>query len=220
MLAPQLEYRKADGSWQIWGELGFPAGLPRTMTRDVTELIKLGNGRFRIRTNMQIYWDQIVLARQTPAADLQTHQLPMATAVLRHRGFAQEILPDGKLPIVYDDERLEPVPMAKWSGSLTRLGDVADLLRDHDDRFVLCGPGDEIEIAFDASKLPPLREGFTRSFVLRTWGYCKDSSLFTVTGALVHPLPFRGMDNYPPREPPSSRMVDYDRQWNQRLIGK
>jgi hypothetical protein len=220
MLAPQLEYRKADGAWQTWGELGFPAGLPRTMTRDVSELIKLGHGRFRIRTNMQIYWDQIVLARQLPAAELQTTILPMASAVLRHRGFAQEILPDGKLPIVYDDERLEPVAIAKWSGRLTRLGDVAELLQDHDDRFVLCGPGDEIEIAFDASKLPPLREGYTRSYVLRTWGYCKDSSLFTVTGAAVYPLPFRSMGNYPPREATPPGVIEYDRQWNQRRIGR
>lgn len=220
MLAPQLEYRMADGTWKTWGELGFPAGLPRTMTRDVSELIKLGNGRFRIRTNMQIYWDQIVLARQLPPGELQTTALPLASAVLRHRGFAQEILPDGKLPIVYDDERLEPVAIAKWSGRLTRLGDVAELLQDHDDRFVLCGPGDEIEIAFDAGRLPPLREGYTRSFVLRTWGYCKDSSLFTVTGAAVEPLPFRDMGNYPPRKAPASRIVEYDRQWNQRQIGR
>ena len=221
LLGPQLEYATSDGKWKTWGELGFPAGLPRTMTRDVTELIQLGKGRFRIRTNMQVFWDQIALGRQIP--DAGSHRVTSMTvgdAVLRNRGFAQEILPDGKPPIAYDDDRIEPVTVTPWKGRLTRLGDVTDLVREHDDRFALCGPGDEIEIAFDASKLPPLPEGHVRSFVLKTWGYCKDSSLFTATGAEVHPLPFRGMSAYPPREPLPQRIVDYDRQWNHRQIGK
>ncbi len=220
MRAPQLEYRKPEGQWQTWGELGFPAGLPRTMTRNVTELIKLGKGRFRIRTNMQVYWDQVALGRQLPSKELLAETLPIAFAELQHRGFAQEVLPNGALPIVYDDMRLEPVAIAPWKGRLTRLGNVTELLHERDDRFVLCGPGDEIEIAFDAARLPPLREGFTRSFVLRTNGYCKDSSLFTATGAAVEPLPFHGMESYPPRRPPPRHVIEYDRQWNRRPIGR
>ena len=61
-----------EGKWRVWGELGFPAGLPRTMTRDVTELI--GAGRFRLRSNMQVYWDQIVLARQI--AEREARRIP------------------------------------------------------------------------------------------------------------------------------------------------
>ena len=33
--------------------------------------------------------------------------------------------------------------------------------------------------------------------MLRTWGYCKDCSPFTATGATIEPLPFRAMGNYP-----------------------
>jgi len=42
-----------------------------------------------------------------------------------------------------------------------------------------------------------LPAGWTRSFVLRTHGYCKDTATTTVTGGAVGPLPFRAMPNYP-----------------------
>ena len=41
------------------------------------------------------------------------------------------------------------------------------------------------------------REGWKRSFVLRTWGYCKDCAPFTATGDTVEPLPFKAMRTYP-----------------------
>ena len=61
-------------------------------------------------------------------------------------------------------------------------GSVAPLA---DDRFVLIGPGDELTAEFDAGKLPPVKPGYVRSFVLRTHGYCKDSSLYTATSGDV-----------------------------------
>ena len=92
----------------------------------------------------------------------------------------------------------EPVAVTRWAGRLTKLGDVTDLLRAADDRFVLCGPGDELTVRFDAAGLPEVPAGWRRSFVLRTWGYCKDTAPFTATGSTVEPLPFRAMRNYPP----------------------
>jgi hypothetical protein len=109
----------------------------------------------------------------------------------------QEVYPDGRPPVAYDDSKTEPVAVTRWKGNLTRLGDVTELLTAADDRFVLCGPGDEVTVRFDASKLPELPAGWTRSFVLRSWGYCKDTALTTVTGGEVGPLPFRAMANYP-----------------------
>ena len=224
MLPPTLELPTAEGTWKMWGELGFPAGLPRTMTRDATGLIPTGGGKFRIRTNMQIYWDQLFIARLLEEKETRDRSvvttLPVGQATLRNRGFAQEILPDGKPPIAYEDERTEPVAITRWKGRLTKLGDVTELLKDRDDRFVLCGPGDEIEIGFDARRLPALPKGWQRSFVLRTTGYCKDTSPFTATGGTVGPLPNRGMPNYPPTGQPSAAQQKYDREWNTRQIGR
>ena len=98
------------------------------------------------------------------------------------------------------------------SGKLTRYGDVADLLRADDDRLCVVGPGDEVRLEFDAKGLPPLPEGWTRSYVLRSFGYCKDADPFTATSDTVEPLPWRGMPAFPfgsdvkrPADPPMRR---------------
>ena len=48
------------------------------------------------------------------------------------------------------------MPTTGFTGYLTRLGDVTELLRARDDRFVIFGPGEEITLGFDARKLPEL----------------------------------------------------------------
>lgn len=196
---PVLERIAADGkTWEPLGDLGFPAGLPRVMTRELAGFAPAGKCVLRIRTNMQVFWDQVYLARAEDfGATAKVTPLEVAGADLAHRGFMQEVYPDGRPPAAYDDARTEPVAVTKWKGNLTRLGDVTELLRGADDRFAICGPGDEITVRFDATKLPPLPAGWKRSFVLRSWGYCKDAAPTTVTGGQVGPLPFRGMPNYP-----------------------
>lgn len=192
---PVLE--RFDGAkWVPVCDLGFPAGLPRVMTRELPADFR--GGKLRISTNMQVYWDQVTLAQAEDANAVgKVTTLDVTRADLANRGFMQEIYPNGRPPIAYDDAKTESVAVTAWKGKLTRLGDVTELLRAADDRFVLCGPGDEITIQFDAKGLPPLPAGWSRSFVLRTWGYCKDTSVTTVTGGQVGPLPFRAMPNYP-----------------------
>ncbi|MEA2629935.1 MAG: hypothetical protein QOE66_154, partial [Chloroflexota bacterium] len=111
-------------------------------------------------------------------------------------------------PLLYDYDHVEPAPLARMSGRLTRYGDVARLLRTDDDQSCLVGPGDEVRLDFDAGRVPELPEGWTRSFVLRAVGYCKDADPFTAAGDDVGPLPWRGMPAYPfgpggerPRDP-------------------
>jgi hypothetical protein len=198
MVTPVLEKLGPDGRWQSLGEIGFPAGLPRVMTAEVRGLAGKKSCRLRIRTNVQIYWDQIYLAVPVGAdGRMRVVGLDVERATLAHRGFMREVVPANGGPVNYDDEHTEPVAVTRWQGRLTRTGDVTDLLRRDDDRFVLCGPGDEITVEFDARNLPALPDGWVRSFVLRTRGYCKDASPFTLTGGCVGPLPFRGMKNYP-----------------------
>jgi hypothetical protein len=114
------------------------------------------------------------------------------------------------------------VAVTKWRGRLTRTGDVTELLATDDDRHVICGPGDEVTAEFDASSLPPLPRGWKRSFVLRSWGYCKDAAPTTVTGGSVGPLPHRAMPRFPydpAKEPLPAALTDYDRIWNTRPAG-
>jgi tetratricopeptide (TPR) repeat protein len=246
--APVLERRRPDGAWEtLVAEAGFPAGLPRMTTLDVTGKLIGPRCTLRLRTNMHVFWDQIFVApvvdrepchRDVPARPsrpsspstqprtperMRTTILPVSHATLEERGCMQEFSPDGRQPTLYDYHRLERVPVTRQAGRLTRLGAVTELLQAADDRFVIFGPGDEVTIRFDARTLPPLPGGWTRSFVLRTRGYCKGCGPFIVTGDTVEPLPFRAMTRFPygPEEsyPRTPRHLDYLRNYNTREVG-
>jgi Tfp pilus assembly protein PilF len=213
---PKLE-RLGGGKWAPVCDLGFPAGLPRVMTRELPADFR--GGKLRISTNMQVYWDRVYLARAEDAEKVgKVTTLDVARADLAARGFMQEVYPDGRPPVAYDDARTEPVAVTKWKGKLTRLGEVTELLRAADDRFVICGPGDEVTARFDARGLPELPPGWKRSFVLRTRGYCKDASVTTVTGGQVGPLPFAAMPNYPDFGGVKPPITDADK-WHTRPAG-
>ena len=80
------------------------------------------------------------------------------------------------------------------------------------------GRGEEIALEFDAAGLPPLPPDWTRTLVLHAEGYCKDMDLYTAFPDTVGPLPFRGMENYPPGATAGSDrpMNETQRLWNTR----
>ncbi len=215
---PVLERRRDDGSWELIDpHPGYPAGLPRMMTVDLTG--KVGGSRcvLRLTTNMECYWDQAFVAVPDPASGLRTTSLPVARASLGDRGYLREGSPDGRLPLLYEYDHVDPAPLARMGGFLTRHGDVARLLAADDDRLCTVGPGDEVRLEFDVAGLPDPPAGWTRSFVLRSIGYCKDADPFTAGSDAVGPLPWRGMPPFPfgpegerPRDPAySAYLLEY-----------
>ncbi len=112
----------------------------------------------RIKTNMECYYDQAFIAvrdRQAEAS-LRVTTLPVARASLGHRGYTREVSPDGRQPLIYDYDYVDPAPLARMAGKLTRYGDVARLLQADDDQLCVVGPGDEVRIEFDAGRPAPL----------------------------------------------------------------
>jgi tetratricopeptide (TPR) repeat protein len=223
---PAIERLGPDGAWQtIEPHAGYPAGLPRMMTLDLTG--KLGGGRcvLRIKTNMECYYDQAFVAVRDRSAEkaLRVKSLPVARAVLGYRGYTREVSPDGEQPLLYDYEHIDPAPLARLSGKLTRFGDVAALLQKDDDQLCLVGPGDELRVEFEARDLPELAPGWTRSYVFRSFGYCKDADPFTAGGDAVEPLPWRGMPPYPfdrgVTRPPDAAYESYLRAYQTRPAG-
>ncbi len=98
---PAIERRRDDGSWEvIEPHAGYPAGLPRLMTLDLTG--KLGGPRcvLRIKTNMECYYDQAFVAvrDRAPRRRSASRRLPVARAVLGYRGYTREVSPDGEQP--------------------------------------------------------------------------------------------------------------------------
>jgi len=58
-------------------------------------------------------------------------------------------------------------PYARAAGNYTRYGDVFDLLRASDDRFVVFGSGEGLKLDFDPQQLPTLASGMgSRLFLL------------------------------------------------------
>ena len=195
---PVLERLGTDGTWvTIEADPGYPAGMERATTLELTGKLVGPTCSLRLRTNMDIAWDRAFVAKIEADAGIQVTELPVSGAILSHRGYLREISPDGRNPLIYDYEYVDPAPLAPLVGKLTRFGDVAELLRGDDDHLCVVGPGDEVRVEFDAELAPALRPGWSRSYVLRTVGYCKDADPFTGGSDEVGPLPWRGMPDYP-----------------------
>jgi hypothetical protein len=107
-------------------------------------------------------------------------------------------------------------------GRYTREGDVRELLLKTDDMFVISKPGDEISLSFDARRLPPIRAGWTRTFLLYADGYSKEMDINSASPDQVSPLPFHGMTRYPypdtERYPMTAARRAYFEKYNTRLV--
>ena len=197
---PHLQVIGTDGEWETAvAELSFPSGKNKTIVQDLTGLFSTPDHRVRIRTNMNIYWDEVFISVGTPAAPTRLTVLEPAAADLRYRGFSREYRKGGRSgPPWFDYGTVSEEP--RWRpivGRYTRYGDVLPLVGEADDRYPIMAPGDELALRFDAGGLPDLPEGWTRDFVIYTEGWLKDADMNTAAGWKVGPLPFHGMSRYP-----------------------
>ena len=227
MVPPSLQIENS-GEWRtIINEIGFPVGRPQTVVVDLTGKVPASTRRVRIVTTMRIYWDRIEVGTLDNAAKVTTTRLGALSSQLRWRGFSAENAPDGREPYVFDYDRVSPFsPWKQMIGRYTREGDVLDLLTRADDRFVIGRPGDEVALSFDASRLPPLPAGWTRTFLLHADGFSKEMDLNSASPDEVEPLPYRGMKRYPyaPADAPASMNSeayrDYVARYNTRIVKK
>jgi hypothetical protein len=172
---------------------------------------------------MEVYWDRIAIGRDLACEEsppLVRHLAPRR-ALLRRCGYPREEFRHDRAPPAYDYERRDRgLHFRNLAGDYTRWGEVRELLAAIDDRFVIFGQGEEITLEFDATGLPPA-EG-ERTYVLRTFGYCKDRDVYTGHSGRVKPLPFRAMSAYPypPGEayPRGEEHARYRREWNTRRV--
>jgi hypothetical protein len=221
-ISPYVEAEMPDGTWQrIPGEAGFPAGLERTIVVDLSGKLPAGVRRIRLMTNLQIYWDQ-VLIDQSEDARVLTNEVPLASATLHFRGYPTQI--DGANPgdLDYDYERVSLTgPFQRERGSYTHMGDVTPLLTGVDDRFAILGSGEEIRAEFDTSKLPVLPDHWKRDYFFYANGYVKDMDWWDASPFTVAQLPFHGMTAYPypagEAYPSDAGALEYQLNWNDRF---
>ncbi len=223
-ISPYIEAQMPDGTWKrVIDEMGFPAGLPRTITVDLTGKLPAGAQRIRITTNLQIYWDQ-VLVDNGPAREkeVRTTELPLAAATLGFRGYPRQV--DGATPgdlTYYYDQASTTGPFSRFRGSYTEYGDVTPLLTSIDNRFVVFGTGEDIDAEFDTATLPPLPQGWKRDYFFYANGFVKDMDFYEATPFTVADLPFHGMSTYPysaaQHYPDDAQANRYRLEWNDRF---
>lgn len=224
-VTPSVEVRDARGRWQtIHPGIGFPSGKDKTIIIDLAGKFPTADHHVRIRTNMQIYWDQAFVARTLPTSASKVTTLAPQSAELRHRGFSRMYRKGGRYgPYWFDyDDVTDTLPWRPITGAFTRFGDVLPLLRNPDDMYVVMAPGDAMSVEFDASSARTLPQGWRRDFLLYTDGWIKDSDLNTAHGTTVGPLPFHGAKSYPygptDRYPTDSLRQRYLREYNTRVV--
>jgi len=220
-ISPYVEALNPNGKWKrVIDDMGFPAGGPRTMTADLTGRLPRGTQKIRITTNLQVYWDNILVSRTPQSgngrhpersrssggakdlaindADLRLTAVPLLHADLEFHGYPYKIegLPPGNVKYIYEKASATG-PYTRPFGTYTRYGDVLPLLTSLDDKLAVFGSGDEVRLDFDPSKLPLLPKGWVRDYFFAANGYEKDMDFYAAAGNYVAPLPFLSMGDYP-----------------------
>jgi tetratricopeptide (TPR) repeat protein len=221
-ISPYVEAQRPDGTWvTIPGEAGFPAGLERTIVVDLTGKLPAGTHKIRLVSNLEIYWDQVLIDNR-PEAETRTTEVPLALATERFRGYPTQI--EGKSPgdLDYDYDRVSLTgPFQHQRGSYTHFGDVTALVKGIDDRYAIFGSGEEIATEFDASKLPALPQHWKRDYFFYANGYVKDMDWWDAMPFTVSQLPFHGMSAYPypasEKFPDDANSIDYQLKYNDRF---
>jgi tetratricopeptide (TPR) repeat protein len=196
---PYVEAMDENGKWvRVVDDMGFPAGLTRTMVADLTGKLRPGTRYIRITTNLKIYWDRIRVDNSDANLPFHATEVPLAGADLRFRGYPRvvEHNPKNDLTYIYEDVSLTG-PYTRQLGNYTRYGDVLPLVRAADDEYVIFGSGDEVAVDFDATHLPELPAGWTRDYFFFADGFAKDMDFYAAHGDTVSPMPFHTPVPYP-----------------------
>ena len=221
---PYVEALTDPGKWvRVVEDMGFPAGLSRTMVADLTGKLPEGTRFIRITTNLRIYWDRIRVDNSPADLPYKLTEVPLANAGLEFRGYPRVVEGDpvNDLTYVYEDVSATG-PYARQTGNYTRYGDVTPLLNATDDKYVIFGSGDEVTVDFDPSGLPPVAEGWVRDYFFYANGFAKDMDFYAAYGDTVSPMPFHTPIPFPYPAgiayPEDKSHLEYELEFNTRGV--
>jgi hypothetical protein len=224
VMMPSLEVRDARGRWTTaMANIGFPSGKNKTVVVDLAGTFPTSDHHVRIRTNLQIYWDQAFVSSDVTTAPVRVSELKPLSADLHFRGYSRTYRKGGRYgPFWFDyNDVSREHPWRPITGAFTRYGDVLPLLRSADDMYVIMAPGDETTLQFDAASATSLPPGWKRDFLLYTDGWIKDADMNTAFGNTVGPLPFHAIQQYPyaagESYPTDAAHERYLREYNTRM---
>ena len=222
VIAPYVEALDANNKWtRVVEDMGFPAGLERTMITDLTGKLPAGTQRIRIVSNLKIYWDAIRIDQTPDVREISTAEVPLARASLEFLGYPREIRLTPASDTTYSfTNRSMTGPYAHAEGNYTRYGDVLDLLTAADDRFVVFGSGEGVKLDFDPRSLPALPAGWVRDYFFYANGFEKDLDFYAAYAFSVEPLPRHSLLSYPypsgQEYPSDAQHLGYQLEYNTR----
>jgi tetratricopeptide (TPR) repeat protein len=199
VIPPYVEALNASGKWvRVVDDMGFPAGLERTMVTDLTGKLPPGTRRIRIVNNLKIYWDAIRVDQTEQSEHTRVSEVPLTRASLDFLGYPKEIrlTPASDTKYSYS-QRSMTGPYARAAGNYTRYGDVYDLLHKSDDKFVVFGSGEGVKLDFASESLPALPAGWVRDYFFYADGFEKDLDFYAAHAFTVEPLPRHSTVSYP-----------------------
>jgi tetratricopeptide (TPR) repeat protein len=196
-----VEVPDGHGGWKTAkANLGFPAGRKKTVLFNLTGIFHPGTPRrVRLRTNLEIYWDCIEWAQGESSAEVKTRELDPEVADLHYRGYSTIDRPDAGAPEVPNYYEILGTKQ-RWRdliGYYTRYGDVRELLKNIDDRYVIVNSGDEMSLRF--AEQPPPPAGWLRDFIIVGDGWIKDGDFNSTFSKTVLPLPYHAKQEYESR---------------------
>jgi hypothetical protein len=226
LIMPSLEVRDARGQWTTAAPIGFPSGKDKTIVVDLSGKFPTRDHHVRIRTNLQIYWDQAFVGRNLASPATRITSLPSRSADLHARGYSRTYrkagatVPGGSTMTASARRRCGGRSRARSRVS----ADVRSLLGQSDDMYVIMAPGDEATLGVRRRVGGRVLHGWTRDFLLYSDGWIKDSDLNTAFGTTVAPLPFHAIREYPyaagESYPTDSTHRAYLRDYNTRAVNR
>jgi Tfp pilus assembly protein PilF len=193
-----LEVPDGQGGWHTaQANLGFPAGRKKICLINLENVFLPGTPRkLRLRTNLEVYWDQIQWAQGLPQTQIKVTRLDPSQADLHYRGYSVVNQANASSPELPNYNRIAATTQI-WrdlEGYYTRYGDVRPLLSAIDDRYVIMNAGDEIALRFPEQPPPPA--GWVRDYVIAGDGWIKDGDYNTLESRTIRPLPYHARTQY------------------------
>lgn len=222
--SPEIQVVDKKGEWVTISNPGFPMGKDKMVIADLSGKFLSADHRIKIRSSMEVYWDQIFFSEPNTIQTINKTVLDPETADIHYRGFSKSYRKGGRYgPHWFDYSTVDKD--RKWrdlTGNYTRYGDVMPLLNASDNQYIISNAGDETTITFDTKTMPELKQGWKRDFLIHSVGWVKDGDINTALGNTVLPLPFHGMKSYPPSKedifPNDVAHQKYLQEYNTRVV--
>jgi len=215
----KLEVQDADDNWvsvpKATRSLPKAPEFSRPYVFDISNIWISDSRKVRFTFLFKTYVD-FILVDTTEDVPVTITEVPMLSAELGIRGIDHMSSDEELYEYVYG----EPTNVTAYlPGNYTRLGDVVPLLNTYDDKFVIYGGGDEIQMTFDPPERPTGE--MKRQFLVYSKGYYKDVKVDVPH--TVDPFPFAGMSNFPYDEavehyPDDADHQQYRAEYNTRII--